>query len=328
MLTLQQRMEEEGLEMGRKALEEAGGIEAYDKKVRQTYQAVLPEVSKKLFKVLKETGPLYEVAGPVMKNERQQTKPATLDNTSEIAIEIKNISRTFKNIKALDNVSLNIHRNEIFALLGPNGSGKTTLLRIISTLMSADQPVNGKDERICRIMGFNLFAEQESIRRIMGYVPQRDALYENLSALDNLILFSTPYDLDNATRKSRIRELLELVKLYDRKDSLVKTYSGGMLKRLSIICALVHRPSVLFLDEVTVGLDTQLRHEIWSLLSELKKQSTIVLTTHYVPDAETYCDRVAMIYNGHILDCGKPAELVKKCAPAANLEEVTLLSQK
>jgi ABC-2 type transport system ATP-binding protein len=248
--------------------------------------------------------------------------------SNETAIEIKNISKTFKNIKALDNVSLNIYRNEICALLGPNGSGKTTLLRIISTLIPADPPDSRHNGRTCRIMGFDLFGKQDRIRRIMGYVPQRDALYENLSALDNIKLFSTPYDVEKKTRQTRIKHLLELVKLYDRKDALVKTYSGGMLKRLSIVCALVHNPSVLFLDEVTVGLDTELRREIWSLLGELKKTCTIVLTTHYIPDAETYCDRVALIYNGHILNYGKPSELVQMYPPATNLEEVTLLSQK
>jgi ABC-2 type transport system ATP-binding protein len=162
----------------------------------------------------------------------------------------------------------------------------------------------------------------------MGYVPQRDALYENPSAIDNINLFSIPYDVEKKTRQARIKNLLGLVKLYDRKDALVKTFSGGMLKRLSIVCALVHNPAVLFLDEVTVGLDTELRREIWGLLAELKQNCTIVLTTHYIPDAETYCDRVALIYNGHILNCGKPSELIQKYPPATNLEEVTVLSQK
>jgi len=244
------------------------------------------------------------------------------------AIEIKNISKTFKNIKALDNVSLDIHQNEIFALLGSNGSGKTTLLRIISTLLPADPPDSKKPDRACRIMGLDLFTQQDRIRHIMGYVPQRDALYENLSAIDNINLFSIPYDVEKKTRQARIKELLGLVRLYDRKDALVKTFSGGMLKRLSIVCALVHNPAVLFLDEVTVGLDTELRREIWGLLAELKNNCTIVLTTHYIPDAETYCDRVALIYNGHILNCGKPSELIQMYPPATNLEEVTVLSQK
>jgi ABC-2 type transport system ATP-binding protein len=250
------------------------------------------------------------------------------NGVSEIAIEIKNISKTFKNLKALDSVSLDIYKNEIFALLGSNGSGKTTLLRIMSTLLAADPPVAGSNHRKCNIMGYDLFTQQDQVRRIMGYVPQRDALYENLSAMDNIILFSTPYDIDNQTKQSRIKELLELVKLYDRRNALAKTFSGGMVKRLSIVCSLIHNPAIIFLDEVTVGLDTQLRHEIWGLLKELKKNSTIVLTTHYVPDAETYCDRVALIYNGHILGCGTPAELIKRYPPAANLEEATMLSQR
>lgn len=252
-----------------------------------------------------------------------------VNETDELAIEIENISKTYNNVKALDNVSLNIYRNEIFGLLGPNGSGKTTLLRIMSTLIPPDSPDStDRHNRKCRIMGYNLFNEEDKIRRIMGYVPQRDALYDSLSALDNIILFSTPYDIDKQTSQKRITELLKLVKLYERRHALVKTFSGGMIKRLSIICALVHNPSVLFLDEVTVGLDTQLRLEIWDLLRELKQYSTIVLTTHYVPDAENHCDRVALIYEGHILDCGEPKELVNKYPTASSLEEVTLICQK
>jgi ABC-2 type transport system ATP-binding protein len=251
-----------------------------------------------------------------------------IPSNNGVAIELKNISKTFKTVKALDNISLDIHRNEITALLGPNGSGKTTLLRIISTLIPADHPGSHNNGRVCRINGYDLFSEQDKVRRIMGYVPQRDALYENLSAMDNLRLFSVPYNLERKYRQKRMIELLKLVKLYNRRDSLVKTFSGGMIKRLSIICALVHNPSVLFLDEVTVGLDTELRREIWDLLAELKKNCTIVLTTHYIPDAETYCDKVALIYYGHILNYGKPKELVQMYPPATNLEEVTLLSQK
>lgn len=245
-----------------------------------------------------------------------------------VAIEIENISKTFKSIKALDGVSLNIYRNEVFGLLGPNGSGKTTLLRILSTIVPPDAPdPSDKASRKCRIIGHDLFREQEGVRRIVGYVPQRDALYGDLSALDNLILFSTPYDLDKRARRERIDELLRLVQLYDRRHALVKTFSGGMLKRLSIVCALVHRPHVLFLDEITVGLDTPLRREIWGLLRELKKDSTVVISTHYVPDAENYCDRVALMNDGHVLDCGPPAELVAKHPTAATLEEVTLICQ-
>ncbi len=185
------------------------------------------------------------------------------------AIEVENISKTFKNIKALDNISLTVHQNEVFGLLGPNGSGKTTLLHILCTVMSPDaiNPSDGHDRR-CEILGYNVFRQQDNIRRIIGYVPQQDPLYGDLSALDNLMFFSTPYGLEKKEQKKRIDELLNMLGLYERRNDLVKTFSGGMLKRISIICALVHRPSVLFFDEVTVGLDTSLRHEVWQLIRE------------------------------------------------------------
>jgi len=249
---------------------------------------------------------------------------------ANIAIDIKNISKTFGCFKALDGISLSIHKNEIFGLLGPNGSGKTTLLRILSTLVPADQPNRSNitdGHRKCEILGFDLFKQQDEIRKIMGYVPQHDALYGDLSAMDNLIFFSEPYSIDRMTRKARIDELLKRVALTGRKNDLAKNFSGGMLKRLSIVCSLVHKPQLLFLDEITVGLDTPLRREIWDLISELKKESTIVVTTHYIPDAQNYCDRVAMIYEGHILDSGKPDEIIARYPPATDLEEVTLICQ-
>ncbi len=251
------------------------------------------------------------------------------NQATKIAIDVRNASKTFKNVKALDNVSLSIYYNEIFGLLGPNGSGKTTLLRILSTLMPPDRSPAGDNEGSrCSIMGHDLLREQEIIRQITGYVPQQNALYVDLSALDNLILFSTPYGLDKRVQRERIDELLKLVELYERRHELVKTFSGGMMKRLSIICALVHRPAVLFLDEVTVGLDTALRREIWALIQRIKESSTMVITTHYVPEAENYCDRVALMSQGRVLDCGNPKELVRKYPGASDLEEVMLICEK
>jgi ABC-2 type transport system ATP-binding protein len=163
---------------------------------------------------------------------------------------------------------------------------------------------------------------------MMGYVPQKDALYQDLSALDNLIFFSQPYKMDKRIRQERMERLLKRVGLFHRRRDLVKDFSGGMLKCLSIICALVHQPQILFLDEITVGLDTSLRREIWDLIRELKKESTIIITTHYVPDAQNHCDQVALIYEGRILDSGRPGDLIARYPPAASLEEVTLLCHK
>ncbi|MEW6187760.1 MAG: ABC transporter ATP-binding protein [Thermodesulfobacteriota bacterium] len=245
------------------------------------------------------------------------------------AIEIKNISKTFGKTKALQGVSLDIRRNEIFGLIGPNGAGKTTLLRILATLISADPHLPADaGPREGHIFGFDLFREKDPLREIMGYVPQRDALYGDLSALDNLIFFSQPYKMDQRIRQDRMELLLKRVNLFHRRRDLVKDFSGGMLKCLSIICALVHQPQMLFLDEITVGLDTSLRREIWDLIQELKKESTIIISTHYVPDAQNNCDRVALIYEGRILDSGRPEELIVRYPPASSLEEVTLLCQK
>jgi ABC-2 type transport system ATP-binding protein len=246
-----------------------------------------------------------------------------------LAIEIKNISKTFGKTRALDGVSLDIRQNEIFGLLGPNGSGKTTLLRILSTLVSADHSnPTDPDHRQGKILGFDLFKERDRIREILGYVPQRDALYGDLSALDNLVFFSHPYTMDKKDRQERMTYLLNRVGLFHRRHDLVKDFSGGMLKRLSIVCALVHRPKVLLLDEITVGLDTPLRREIWDLIKELKRESTILLTTHYIPDAQNNCDRVALIFEGRIVDFGRPEAIMARYPPATSLEEVTLICQK
>jgi len=246
--------------------------------------------------------------------------------TNHVAIEINNLTKFFKKNKALNALSLQVYNNEIFGLLGPNGSGKTTLLRILSTIMAPDQSfADAKNNQSCIISGLDLFQDQAAIRKIIGYVPQQDALYADLSAIDNLILFSTPYCFDKKEQKNRITELLHLVQLYERRHDLVRTFSGGMKKRLSIACALVHKPEVILLDEITVGLDTSLRREIWALIKEQKKSSSIVITTHYIPDAEQYCDRVALMLNGNILDCGSPQQLIENNYPASNLEEVMMI---
>jgi ABC-2 type transport system ATP-binding protein len=239
------------------------------------------------------------------------------------AVDIASMSKHFRKAAALKGISLQVRPREIFGLLGPNGSGKTTLLRILCTLMLPDAG-SGR----CRVAGHDLLGEQGALRRKIGYVPQQDALYTDLSARDNLLLFSTPYFSGRNPQEKRVDELLHQVRLYERRHDLVKTFSGGMKKRLSIACALAHNPEVLFLDEVTVGLDTSLRHEIWGLLREQKQHSSIVVTTHYIPEAEQYCDRVALMLQGSILDVGRPGELIEKNRPAANLEEVMLVYEK
>ena len=251
-----------------------------------------------------------------------------INQIENVAVEVNNISKTFKNIKALDGVSLTIRKNEIFGLLGPNGSGKTTLLRILATLLPPDPPGHHDSDRKCKIMGYDLFKEQDKIRRIIGYAPQQDPLYGDLSAIDNLKVFSAPYDMDKKRQNEHIEELLKMVNLYDRRNDLVKTFSGGMAKRLSFVCSLIHDPSLLLFDEVTVGIDVKLYYEIWNFIRELKNERTVIFTTHYIPDAEANCDRVAIMSRGRVLDCGAPRELMERHPPAANLAEVMLLLDK
>jgi ABC-2 type transport system ATP-binding protein len=249
------------------------------------------------------------------------------DCLREAVIQVSNISKTFGRVKALDKVSLTVYRNEIFGLLGPNGSGKTTLLRILATLIHPDsRSPKGGHKVNCSIAGHDIFSEGDKIRRVIGYVPQRDSLYSDLSAQDNLIFFSTPYALKE--KRKHVVQLLQMAGLYDRRNSLVSTFSGGMMKRLSVMCALVHEPSVIIFDEATVGLDQEIRREIWNLIKELKQGRAVIVTTHYIDEAEAHCDRVALLFDGKVLDVGTPAELLAKYPPARSLEEAVGIIQR
>ncbi len=245
---------------------------------------------------------------------------------TEPIVQLSNISKTFGKIKALDSVSLTVNRNEIFGLLGPNGSGKTTLLRILATLIRPDSIGSRTTQKaICKVAGYDLFTQGDNVRPIIGYVPQRDSLYTDISTEDNLVFFSAPYTIDG--RQERIAELLRMAGLYDRRNDLVGILSGGMLKRLSIICALAHEPLLMIFDEATIGLDAQTRRGIWHLIKELKEGKAIIVTTHLINEAEEYCDRVALLFKGRVLAFGTPAALVAKNPPAQNLEEAARIIQ-
>jgi ABC-2 type transport system ATP-binding protein len=252
---------------------------------------------------------------------------AQITPRGEALIQVCNISKTFGRVRALDSVSLTVHRNEILGLLGPNGSGKTTLLRILATLVTPDSPSTHITDRIsCRIAGHDIFSEGAKVRYAIGYVPQQDSLYTDLSVQDNLIFFSTPHVFGH--RQKRVAELLQMAGLYDRRDALVSTLSGGMVKRLSVMCALAHEPSIMILDEATVGLDAETRRDIWNLMVKLKEGRAIITTTHYIIEAEKYCDRVALLFEGKVLDVSSPADLVAKYPPARNLDEAVLIAQR
>jgi ABC-2 type transport system ATP-binding protein len=222
------------------------------------------------------------------------------------AIETHGITKNFGDFTAVHNVSISIEEGELFGLLGPNGAGKTTLINMLSTMT---EPSRGD----ARVWGFDVVREASSVRQSIGVVFQDITLDDRLTGRENLDLHGRLYGLDSTSRKKRIEDVLSLVDLVDRADSLVKTYSGGMLRRLQIARGLVHRPHVLFLDEPTLGLDPQTRTRIWEYIQNLTEEEgvTIVLTTHYLEEADHLCTRIAIIDHGEIAAIDTPEALKK-----------------
>jgi len=236
----------------------------------------------------------------------------------EITIEVEKLVKQFGKKIAVDGISFSVEKNCVFGLLGPNGSGKTTTLRLLATTL---EPTSGKI-KIDKLV-FNKNSENK-IRHLIGYVPQKDALYPDLTVWENIDLFSSAYSYSTDRRK-RIDEVLEQVNLSDCKDSLCRNLSGGMAKRVSIACALVHKPSIVLFDEITVGLDPQSRYQIWSLVRQLKKYSTVIMTTHYMDEAEELCNKIVIMESGKIRATGTPKELISKFN-AKSLNDVMIMS--
>ena len=232
-------------------------------------------------------------------------------------IEVKNLVKKFGKIVAVDNISFEVKEGETFAFLGPNGAGKTTTIKILTTLLNPD---SGK----VKIDG-NPLSETNKVRNSFGIVFQDPSLDDQLTAIENLEFHAILYHVSKEIRKSRIPELLKLVDLYDRRNDLVKTFSGGMKRRLEIARGLIHHPKILFLDEPTIGLDAQTRNFLWNYIKELNKKEnmTVFLTTHYLEEAEKIADRIAIIDHGKIIKIGTLSEL-KKATKSKNLEEVFL----
>jgi len=219
------------------------------------------------------------------------------------AIEIMNLSKEYDGIKAVDGISLEIEYGEIFALLGPNGAGKTTTISILATLL---KPTGGR----AYVNGYDVVKQASMVRQSIGIVFQDPSLDDRLTAKENLHIHGMLYHMNKEEREKRIKEVLEMVELIDRADSIVKTFSGGMRRRLEIARGLMHRPSVLFLDEPTLGLDPQTRRHIWNYIRKLREEGvTVLLTTHYMEEADYLADRVAIIDSGKIVALGSPSEL-------------------
>lgn len=233
-------------------------------------------------------------------------------------IEVKNLTKKFGDFMAVDNISFAVEKGEIFAFLGPNGAGKTTTIKMLTTLL---EPTKGS----VSVNDFDLKNERNEVRHSFGIVFQDPSLDDDLTAYENMDFHGVLYGENKINRVKRIGELLKLVDLSDRKDDLVKTFSGGMKRRLEIARSLIHTPKIIFLDEPTVGLDPQTRNHIWSYVVDLSKKEgvTVFLTTHYMEEAEKMADRVVVIDHGKIIGSGTPQEL-KKSTSTNSLEEAFL----
>jgi ABC-2 type transport system ATP-binding protein len=219
-------------------------------------------------------------------------------------IETQKLTKTYGKIQAVRGIDLNIGKGEIFGLLGPNGAGKTTTIGMLCTII---KPTSGS----ATIAGFDIVREPAAVRRQVGIVFQDPTLDTVLTGRENLQLHARLYGMPSEVRGKRIDDILELVDLKDRADDVTRTYSGGMRRRLELARGLLHRPAVLFLDEPTLGLDPQTRARTWEYIKRMAQteQTTVVLTTHYMEEAEQVCDRVGIIDHGQIIALGTPEEL-------------------
>ena len=222
----------------------------------------------------------------------------------EKAIVVQDLVKQYPRVRAVDGVSFSVDKGEIFGLLGPNGAGKTTTIRILLTLI---QPTSGET----LIYNLNTAKNSEDVRRMCGYVPQDVSADGDLTAYENVLISSKLYGMPPKERKTRIPEVINFLELTDRANDMVNTFSGGMMRRLEIAQALVNRPRVLFLDEPSIGLDPNARRIIWGLIKKLRDEynTTIMLTTHDMGEADVLCDRIGIMNRGHLATLGKPEEL-------------------
>jgi ABC-2 type transport system ATP-binding protein len=235
---------------------------------------------------------------------QQETDP--LPRLGKPIIIVDRLSKTFSDgkIKAVDGVSFEVKEGEIFGFLGPNGAGKTTTINMLTTLL---KPSSGNAE----VCGYNVYKHPTEVRRSVGVVPQEYTADEEMTGYDNIILCADLYGMPRSDSKPHAEELLQLVELHDAANRKVSTYSGGMRRRLELACGLINYPTLLFLDEPTLGLDVQTRAAVWKYIRMLKDQyhMTLFMTTHYLEEADALCDRIAIIDHGHIIKIGSPEEL-------------------
>ena len=236
-------------------------------------------------------------------------------------IKVTNLTKRFGEFTAVKNLSFTVNKGEIFAFLGPNGAGKSTTIKMLTTLLS---PTEGS----LFLNGHNVQKKPNEVRHSFGIVFQDPSLDDELTAYENMNLHGVLYSVKKEIRKDRIKQLMEFLELWDRKDSPVKEFSGGMKRRLEIARGLLHHPKILFLDEPTLGLDPQTRNHMWTYLSKLNKEEgvTIFFTTHYMEEAEKIAEHIAIIDHGAIVSSGTLSEL--KINTGTNSLEEAFLDRK
>jgi len=221
----------------------------------------------------------------------------------EIAIETINLKKHFGDIHAVDGIDLQIPKGSLYGLLGPNGAGKTTTISMLSTILP---PTSGT----AKILGYDIHKDAKKIRQIIGVCPQEIVLYERLTARENINLIAKMHGINKTEYKKKTDELLDRMGLLERADSLVKTYSGGMKRRVNVLMAVIHDPEIVIFDEPTAGLDPQSRRVVWDFIRDFqKRESTIILTTHNMEEADDLSDELVIIDHGKIIAQGTPKEL-------------------
>jgi ABC-2 type transport system ATP-binding protein len=221
---------------------------------------------------------------------------------SDFAVEVEDLVKTFGTFVAVDHIHFQVKRGEVFGFLGPNGAGKSTTIRMLCGLLI---PTSGKGN----VAGFSIMEEPESIKQVIGYMSQKFSLYDDLTVMENLHFFGGIYGLSGPLQKEREEEALEMVGLKELRDGMTRTLAVGWKQRLALCCAILHKPSILFLDEPTSGVDPVSRRNFWSLIQQMGERGvTTFVTTHYMDEAE-YCDRLALIYRGKIIALGTPTAL-------------------
>jgi ABC-2 type transport system ATP-binding protein len=245
------------------------------------------------------------------------TGRGTSQDAQPNAIETTALTRRFGELIAVDNLTVGIPYGQIFGLLGPNGAGKSTTVKMLTTLLD---PTSGK----AIVAGFDVVKAPAEVRRRIGYVPQMLSADGALTGRENLMLSAKLYGMPRSERSGRIEDALLFMGLHEAADKLVKTYSGGMIRRLELAQAMIHRPVILFLDEPTIGLDPVARHTVWERLRDLRRDynMTILITTHDMDEADVLCDVLALLHQGRVAVTGKPADLKAELGTTATLDDV------